>query len=106
MFWYFFNRIGMNYMEVKVQELTTIINAVGYAAIVRKELLDEEYKKAVGDDFVIPLNWYRTRKNADLKDALTLEGIKRGFSVRAEKVMGHFPSLVRLKIRRNSTVLI
>ena len=78
-------------MEIKVEELTRIINSVGQSAIARKKLLDTEYKKAVGDNFDIPLKWFRTRKNSDLKDALTFEGIKRGLSVRAEKVMGALP---------------
>lgn len=78
-------------MDITVEDITRIIDAVGDAAKAKKKLLSAEYKKATGEEFDTPVNWYRTRKNADIKDALTLEGIKRGFSVRAEKVMGALP---------------
>lgn len=88
-------------MEVKVEDVMRIIDSVGESAVARKKLLDSEYKNAVGDDFEIPLKWYRARKNSDLKDALTLEGIKRGFSVRAEKVMGALPEYCEVKDQNN-----
>lgn len=88
-------------MEVRVEGVMRIIDSVGESAVARKKLLDSEYKNAVGDDFEIPLKWYRTRKNSDLKDALTLEGIKRGFSVRAEKVMGALPEYCEVKDQTN-----
>ncbi|MDV6328310.1 hypothetical protein Q5L94_09570, partial [Idiomarina sp. Sol25] len=78
-----------------------IIDSVGESAIARKKLLDSAYKNAVGDNVETPLKWYRTRKNSDLKDALTLEGIKRGFSVRAEKVMGALPEYCEVKDQNN-----
>lgn len=84
-------------MDITAGELTRIIDSVGDAAIARKKLLDTEYKKAIGDGFEVPLKWYRTRKNSDLKDVLTLEGIKRGFSVRAEKIMGALPEYCEVK---------
>jgi|GEM_PF-1329717 hypothetical protein len=88
-------------MEVKVEDVTRIIDSVGESAIARKKLLDSEYRNAVGDNFDIPLKWYRTRKNSDLKDALTLEGIRRGFSIRAEKVMGALPEYCEVKDQIN-----
>jgi len=78
-------------MDITVEEFTVIIDSVGNAAKSRKKIIEAEYKKAIGDEFEIPIKWYRARKNADIKDALALEGIKRGFSVRAEKVMGALP---------------
>ena len=54
-------------------------------------VLRELYIDRFGEDFNVPIKWYRKRKNSDIKDALTLEGIKRGFSVRAEKTMGALP---------------
>jgi len=87
----------VGFMEVNVEDLTRVIDSVGESAIARKRLLDSEYKETVGDNFEIPLKWYRTRKNSDLKDALTLEGIKKGFSVRAEKVMGALPEYCEAK---------
>ncbi len=78
-------------MDITVEEFTNIIDCVGDVAISRKKIIEAEYEKAIGDGFEIPIKWYRTRKNADIKDALALEGIKRGFSVRAEKVMGALP---------------
>ncbi len=78
-------------MDITVEEFTNIIDCVGDAAKSRKKIIEAEYERAIGDGYEIPIKWYRTRKNADIKDALALEGIKRGFSVRAEKVMGALP---------------
>jgi hypothetical protein len=76
----------MTFTEI---EFSKIIDGVGRAANERKKNIKMEYQKAMGDDYDLPpIKWYRRRKNSDIKDALTLEGIKRGFSVRAEKTMG------------------
>lgn len=75
-------------MTITVEEFTHIVDAVGDAANTRKQAIRDAYP---GDQADLSVKWYRSRKNSDIKDALTLEGIKRGFSVRAEKVMGALP---------------
>ena len=52
---------------------------------------ESDYRKERKDIFALGLNWFRKTKNQDLKDRLTIEGIKKGFSVRAEKTMGALP---------------
>ncbi|WP_163371785.1 hypothetical protein [Endozoicomonas acroporae] len=78
-------------MNISVNDIIGIIDQVGFDANKRKKVLRELYIDRFGEDFNVPIKWYRKRKNADIKDALTLEGIKRGFSVRAEKTMGALP---------------
>jgi len=79
-------------MSITILELRNIIDAVGDEAKKRKETLQFEYDKIKEKSEKLPsLKWFRSRKNADLKDRLAIEGIKRGFSVRAEKVMGALP---------------
>lgn len=78
-------------MNITVKEFAEIIDSVGDAAKLRKKIISDTYKRTIADDFDLPIKWYRSRKNADIKDALALEGVKRGFSVRAEKVMGALP---------------
>ena len=78
-------------MNFTVDDVVSIIDQVGVEANNKKKLLKKYYIDSVGENFDVPIKWYRTRKNADLKDAFTLEGIKRGFSVRAEKTMGALP---------------
>lgn len=72
-------------MNISVNDIIGIIDQVGFDANKRKKVLRELYIDRFGEDFNVPIKWYRKRKNSDIKDALTLEGIKRGFSVRAEK---------------------
>ena len=52
---------------------------------------ESDYRRERKDIFALGLNWFRKTKNQDLKDRLTIEGIKKGFSVRAEKTMGALP---------------
>ena len=84
-------------MTIRCEDIMALIDAVGDKAVARKRMLEKEYVKATGNECDLPLNWYRSKKNYDLKDALTLEGIKRGFSVRAEKIMGALPEYCDVK---------
>jgi len=84
-------------MTIRCEDIMALIDSVGDEAIARKRILEKEYVKATGNECDLPLNWYRNRKNSDLKDAFTLDGIKRGFSVRAEKTMGALPEYCSVK---------
>ena len=73
---------------ISIEEFIQVIDGVGESAKTRKKFIKEELLRVNSSNKLPPIKWYRKRKNSDIKDALTLEGIKRGYSVRAEKVMG------------------
>lgn len=87
-----------------LNEIADALDTVGYEARSRKQSIgmacgvsskdmgryvsDYKFRQSRPDIRNLKLNWYRRRKNQDIKDKLAIEGVKRGFSVRAEKTMG------------------
>ena len=59
-------------------------------------LTNPEVRKYRTDISALQLKWYRRSKNQTVKNFLTLEGIKRGYSVRAEKTMGALPEYQKM----------